>query len=378
MMIRRGTTLGLVLALGAALMAPAGAAAEESPGQHGRHRYPGAEWERGDAARAGFNPAKLAELAADAQAKGSNCLVVVRHGKLVGEWYWNGTGPDSSQEVWSVTKSVTSTLAGIAESARQLDVDDRASKYIEPWAGTGSAAVTVEDLLSNDSGRHWSAGTDYGGLITTPDRTGLAVGLSQDAPPGEVWAYNNAAIQTLDDVLSAATGTEPAAYADKHLLGPLGMADSRMTKDPSGNTNTFMGLQSTCEDLARFGHLFLRDGRWKHDRVLPRRWVRAATGRPSQDISASYGYLWWLNHHGPVASDPLDPLTREESAAAPHTRLVPGAPGDMYWAIGLGGQVVQVHPDSDTIVVRLGPATFNETYTPADSARVVTEALGRQ
>ena len=67
--------------------------------------------------------------------------------------------------------------------------------------------MTVRNLLSNDSGRFWSPETDYQGLLQAPDRTAYAVGLEQAARPGTVWAYNNAAIQTLDRVVSNATGT---------------------------------------------------------------------------------------------------------------------------------------------------------------------------
>ncbi|HEY8527265.1 MAG TPA: serine hydrolase [Acidimicrobiales bacterium] len=336
--------------------------------------YPGAEWERIDPAEAGFDPAALDRIAADAEAANSNCLVVTRRGRIVAEWYWNGTDASTVQEVFSVTKSVTSTLVGLAQEDGDLAVTDPAATYITEWSGTPSEAVTVEDLISNDSGRQWSLRLDYGDLVTARDRTGFAVGLGQDAPPGDVWVYNNAAIQTLDAVLARATGAEPAAYAEDRLFAPIGMADTAMTRDGAGNTNTFFGLRSTCEDLARFGYLFLRDGEWDGTQVVPEDWVEAATGGASQDINAAYGYLWWLNRRGPV-TDPLHPLTREEAETAPDLQLAPGAPDDMYWARGLGGQVVQIDPGSETVVVRLGPGDAGADYTQADTARVVTEAL---
>lgn len=347
-------------------------------GAVGEDPYPGVEWERGDPAAAGFDPAKLAQIAEELKADKSNCLAVVRHGRLVADWYWNGTGPESTQEVWSATKSVSSTLAGIAEADHKLGIEDKASKYIPTWAGTPSADVTVKDLLSNDSGRHWTnVFDDAVKVFAAKDRTAFAVSQSQDVPPGQFWAYNNTAIQTLDAVLRKATGEKPSDYAQKKLLEPLGMKHSKMTQDQAGNTNTFMGLQSSCQDLARFGYLFLRDGHWNDTQPVPEHWVADATGKPSQDISAAYGYLWWLNRLGPVATV-QNPMTREESAKAPHTQLVPSAPQDMYWALGLGGQIVQVDPGSDTVVVRLGPGTLTDPApTPDKTARVVTEALVR-
>jgi hypothetical protein len=68
-------------------------------------------------------------------------------------------------------------------------------------------------------------------------------------------------------------------------------------------------------------------------------------------------------------------MTREQAATAPHVQLVPSASADMYWARGLGGQVVQVDRGSDTVVVRLGSGDRNATYNQGNTARVVTEAL---
>ncbi len=101
-------------------------------------------------------------------------------------------------------------------------------------------------------------------------------------------------------------------------------------------------------------------------------WVEAATARPSQKLNAGYGYLWWVNHPGPIAG-PLH-ITSEQSAAA-GGQMAPGAPMDMYWARGLGGQVVRVDPGSDTVVVRLDPGDRSSTYSQTDTARVVTDAL---
>jgi CubicO group peptidase (beta-lactamase class C family) len=106
--------------------------------------------------------------------------------------------------------------------------------------------------------------------------------------------------------------------------------------------------------------------------VVPESWVQTATGQPSQELNAGYGYLWWLNHPGPMAG-PLHITSAQD--AAPDGQLAPGAPQDMYWARGLGGQVVQVDPGSDTVVVRLGGGDLTTTYGHADTAKVVTDAL---
>jgi CubicO group peptidase (beta-lactamase class C family) len=281
--------------------------------------------------------------------------------------------------VFSVTKSITSTLIGIAQDEGDLRITDSASKWIEEWRGTPAAAVTVHDLLSNDSGRAWSTRIDYVRLLHAADRTAFAVGLRQTSAPGEVWAYNNSAIQTLQRVLEKATGEDVVAFARTHLFAPLGMTHTRMTRDGAGNAQTFSGVHSTCRDLARFGLLVLNRGRWGDRQVVSSEWLATATGKSSTPLNAAYGYLWWLNHPGVIAN-PLVAVSRAE-AKNPTTRtgkVVPDAPDGMFWALGLGGQLVQVDPGSRTVVVRLGPSSAG-AGTPAfdttDAAQVVTDAV---
>ena len=289
-------------------------------------------------------------------------------GRVVFARYWNGAGAESAQEVFSVTKSVTSTLVGLAQADGDLSIDDRASTYIDEWQGTRSETVTVRQLLSAVSGRFWSEESDYQQLIEAADRTGYAVGLDQQDDPGTAWVYNNAAVQTLDAVLRSATGTDPATLADERLFAPLGMDHTRMTEDDSGHsTNVFFGLQSTCPDLARFGTLFAQDGIWDGQQVVPRAWVREATGRPSQPLNPAYGLLWWLNTLGSV----------QPPGGGSADQLAPGAGEELFAAQGLGGQVVLVDPRSDTVVVRLGGPEDQgaDGYQISDAAKVITEAI---
>ncbi|WP_007520720.1 MULTISPECIES: serine hydrolase domain-containing protein [Pseudofrankia] len=355
------------------------AAAASASGPASAPHQPGDEWETVAPATVGLDPARLDEIAKTAETGKSNCLLVVRDGKIAGEWYFRGTNKDTTQDVFSATKSVTSTLVGIAQDDGDLKISESASTWIPEWRGTPSQAVTVRDLLSNDSGRRWSVGIDYGQLIRATDQTAFAVGLDQANPPGQVWAYNNSAIQTLRQVLTGATGQDPTAFAKDRLFGPLGMAHTSMTPDAAGNARTYTGLHTTCRDLARFGQLALDHGVWHGKQIVSADWLRAATGTSSTELNAAYGYLWWLNHEG-LIGNPLvaTDLSQVGNQTATRGRLVPGAPDDMFWAIGLGNQVVQVDPGSDTVVVRMGiPETTPRppTFGPGEASRVVTQAV---
>lgn len=338
---------------------------------------PGEQWTVSSAKAEGFDQAALDAIAADAERAGSNCLLVTRHGRIVDEWYWNGTDEHSSQEIFSATKSIASTLVGIAQDKRELSIEDSAAKFIPEWTATPSTAVTVKNILSNDSGREWSLKSDYVTMIRSGDLTRYAVGLGQQSPPGETWAYNNAAIQTLSEVIENASGASATEIAEQRLFSKIGMADTTMNPDAAGNTLTFMGAHSTCRDLARFGYLFLRKGTWNGEQIVSEDWVEAATGEPSQSLNAAYGYLWWLNRRGTVLS-PLIAATAQESEAREDSQMVPGAPEDMYWAIGKGNQIVSVDPGTDTVAVRLGVGTDPagvEPFGAAAIARVVTDAI---
>ncbi len=335
-------------------------------------------WPTTTAAEAGLDPERLGALGRQARQQASTCFAVVRDGRLVRDWNWRDTDPDDPREVFSVTKSVASALVGIAVKDGLLALDDRASRWITEWRGTGSEAVTVRDLLTNTSGRFWSGESDYQTLVGSENRTRYAVGLSQQHDPGSAWAYNNAAIQTLDRVISEATGMSTADFAEERLFGPLGMADSRLTLDTSGrSTNVFFGMQTTCLDLARFGQLYLDGGVVAGERILPRSYVEASVGRSGSDLNAAYGFLWWLNRPGAIrgAADPVDAAGQPLSTRT--GQLAPGAPDDLFSAQGLFGQTLLVDPGSRTVVVRLGlmPGGPDEGYSTADAARVITEAV---
>lgn len=304
--------------------------------------WPSPDWEVVDPAEAGLDVAVLDELAGRAERGGAACLVLVSDGVIVGEWYWLDTGPDDPAEAWSVTKSITAFLVGIAEEQGHLTLDQPASDFVDEWVGTPSEAVTIRQLLANDSGRFHSFESDYVQLASVEeDKTGYAIGLDQQHDPGTHWEYNNAAIQVLEAVLERATGTDVAAFASEHLFEPIGMESTSLTTDPAGNTLVFMGAQMTCRDMARFGLLTLRDGEWMGEQIVPAEFVAEAT-RPSTDLQPTYGLLWWLE-----GGD------GEEATGAAGQDEVGGGDVVAHNALGLGGQFVSVLPDHDLVMTRL-------------------------
>ena len=308
--------------------------------------YPGAQWKRGAPSQHGLSAPRLAEMNQLAASLQSTCMLVIHDGVIVSEWYAPGYGPHTMhQNVFSVTKSVTSTLVGIAQAKGLLDIDDSAADTIPAWSGTASEAVTIRNLISNDSGRFWSFESDYGQLLFHPDQTSYGIGLDQAVPPGTHWEYNNAAIQTLERVLETTTGQDVEAFAQQELFGPLGM-DATLMRDAAGSPLVYQGVSTSCHDIARFGYLMLRGGRWKGQEIVPADWVAEATA-PSTPLNDAYGYLWWLNREGHVV-EPSFPGRVEYDG-----RLVPAASEDVYTALGAFGQLVIVDPADGYVIVRL-------------------------
>jgi CubicO group peptidase (beta-lactamase class C family) len=148
-----------------------------------------------------------------------------------------------------------------------------------------------------------------------------------------------------------------------------------MATDAAGNTIMDAFTQATCRDVARLGHLVLQRGKWNGRQVVSETWVEDATGRSSQDIVPGYGLLWWLNRAGETRLEQVD----QDSIGAldlSGDQLAPDAPEDLFWAIGALGQILQVHPATDTVVVRLGTSPHFIGGPELDlTTRIVTEAI---
>ena len=309
--------------------------------------YPGKTWRQ--AMEGDFK-----KLDGDLAGARSTCFAVIKDGKLVHEAYWGGTDNRSTRPAYSITKSVTAILVGIAADEGKLTLDDKASKYIPQWRTTAARDVTIRDLLSNTSGRHWDYETDYNQMVRrAADKTAFSIALKQDDKPGRRWDYNNSAVQTLEAVLQEATGEDVAAYAKKRLLDPIGMRDTTWAHDQAGNTTTYSGIDSSCHDLARLGYLMLRSGAWNDRQLVSDSFVADATNESSSKLNAAYGLLWWVNKPGRVVT-----IERAAGFAAdrpPHEgQLAPDVPEDAFWALGYGNELVAVIPSEDVVAVRMG------------------------
>ena len=314
----------------------------------------------------GLDPAGLQIAAELAEANRSNCLLVVRHGHIVGEWYWQETTPTTKVKNWSVGKSYASTVVGLALDRGDLtSVDERAADWIPEWEQTPREAIRLHDLLSMSSGLEFDMIADNVTMPLADNMTALAIESPLVNPPGALWEYNNHSVQSMEPILRAATGMAADEYADQHLFSPLGM-DVEWKRDEVEQPALYMNARTSCRDNARFGLLFLRNGCWNGERVLSKEWVEAATS-PSTSLNRGYGYWWWLNGEEPI----LDSVDFEpKSPGGMHSF----APDDAFCAVGLGNQFIEVIPSLDLVVVRMGTAPQDVPGAWADPIGMLQEA----
>ena len=277
-------------------------------------------------------------------------VVVVRRGAIAAEWYAPDRGPDSWGASWSMAKSFTSALIGIAiDDGLIPSVDEPMTTYYPAWAGTPRDAITVRDVLQMASGLHWNEEYDPEAaegatshiielVLFQPDELAYVSELEFETEPGTVFNYSSGDTMLLSGVIEQATGMSVGEYAQQELFGPIGIDQVEWWQDAEGHTLTYCCLDMPSRDFARMGLLFLNRGTWGDEAVVPAQWVTDST-EPSPAYDG-YGYQWWL-------------IGREDE------RL----PADTYAAQGHDGQFIYVIPSLDLVVVRNG--TYDKFDGPA-------------
>ena len=273
-------------------------------------------------------------LAADGIAKvgkwfeenGSKTGLVVRHGRIVGEWYFGEATPATKYLVYSTTKSFASTAAGLAIEAGKLKLDSKVGDFFPDAIPPQKRDITVRQLLSMTSGAH-----SDNGVLRRRDLFAYVLGeLPMDFPPGDKWEYNNSGLSLLSPLVQKATGQNIDQILDEQVFQKIGITRDDWTwEDRDGMPIPYSGLHITARSLARFGLLFLNKGIWKKEKIVSSTWVSEAT-KPSQELNDRYGYLWWNNKRGSW----------------------PGVPTDAIAALGKFGNVMLMVPSLDMIVIR--------------------------
>ncbi len=310
----------------------------------------------------------------------TDALLVLHQGALVYERYARGYDRSSPHLAWSITKTVTTLLTGVAVAAGALAIDDSICVTLRDVAApSGKCAVTVRSLLELSSGIDWNEGYEHGSrqdssviamLVGAGRRDMAAFVLAQPtvAPPGSAFRYSTGDSTLLARAVEVAM--RPRAGEDwpwELLFDPLGITSMTMERDASGFAVGGAYSYATAEDWARLGLFMLDDGCWEGRRLLPEGWMASATTpsvpfrtkRFDEDPSlrAEQGWQIWTNR--------VLPGVRDE-------RPWPSVPEDAYAAIGHWNQLLVVVPSRDVVVVRSGDDRDEEAL---DIDRFLANAL---
>jgi CubicO group peptidase (beta-lactamase class C family) len=269
-------------------------------------------------------------------------VILIRGGKMLvnANFYpYDGATP---HDVASVTKSVTTTLLGIAIDRGKLSLDDSVLSFFPDRAianrNEWKDQMTVEDLATTSSGlaclREPGEPTQAE-MSASGDWVQFVLDLPMAAEPGSQWNYCSPGFHLLSAVLTEATGQTALDFAWDNLFGPLGIRDVIWPADPQGYTRGMGDLMLRPSDAAKLGQLWLNGGVWEGRQIVSQSWVEAAATVKTQatDEGQDYGYGWWIERESEV--------------------------GGEYRADGRGGQYVLVVPALDVVLATTGSGSFD-------------------
>jgi CubicO group peptidase (beta-lactamase class C family) len=241
-------------------------------------------------------------------------FMLVRHGRVIAEGWWEPEAPDKPHVMHSLSKSFTSTAVGLAIAEGKLALDDPVLKFFPddapPDPSDNLRAMRVRDLLTMTCGHD-----------PEPKRTDkepwVRTFLHHPVPhePGTHFQYNSLGTHVLSAIVGKVTGQTVLEYLGPRLFEPLGIENPQWLASPQGNTAGGWGLYLRTEDLAKFGQLYLQKGKWDGRQLVPEKWVAEATkyqvankdapsGRGDKpDWQAGYGYQFWQCQHNAYRGD---------------------------------------------------------------------------
>ncbi len=291
----------------------------------------------------GFRREPFHKILGPTKKRGGPAGMVIKNGKMIASW----GEIDRVEMTFSVTKSYLSTVAGLAINEGLIhNVHDRADSYVwdGTFAGEHNAQVTWDHLLTQSS--NWS-GSLFGvkDWADRPPREGHLDDWKyrELSTPGTVYEYNDVRVNVLAySLLQVWRKPLPQVLKEK-IMDPIGASttwrwygydhsnvwiDGLQMQSVSGGGHSGGGMFINTMDQARFGYLFLKNGKWNGKQLLPESWIKEAT--TSSTPYASYGYMWWLNKG---------------------ERSVENVPDHLFYGAGFGGNFVFIDQEADLLVV---------------------------
>lgn len=280
-------------------------------------------WKMVNPSSVGMDMSALAAHEALCERTGADACLVVRHDRIVQEWY----SPRYSIPIgaMSSTKSVGGLLTGmLIEDKKIPSADERVCTFISAWCEGIRGRVTLRHLLSMTAGLPEMPDSSVGYV---EDKNAYVIRLQPTSEPGTKWAYSNETSQLLSPILDRAAGEPIQDYARRRLFEPLGMTSTRLHVYPK-NAWLYAEMETSARDFARLGVMMLHHGVWDGKQIVSKDWMEQST-RASQKMNDHYGLQWWV-----------DPEVKG------------------YSAQGHLNTDLQIIPDLDLIIVRMQSKPF--------------------
>ncbi len=285
----------------------------------------------------------------------TRAVVVLQDGKLIAEKYATGFSAQTPLLGWSMTKSVTNAMIGMMVLDKKLEIKKPAP--IDEWKNDDRAKITIDQLLRMSSGlafvEDYASPSDATNMLFRSVSAGaFAIGGKVAAEPEAVWSYSSGTTNILQEIVRRqfSNHADYLAYPYTRLFQKIGMSSAILEPDASG---TFVGssfMYATARDWAKFGQLYLQNGVWNNERILPEGWVAySSTETPHSD--GTYAAHFWLAHN---------------DAAFPK---------DGFMAQGFEGQTVAIIPSQNIVIVRLGLTHGEAVYDDVAFVKSVLAAF---
>jgi CubicO group peptidase (beta-lactamase class C family) len=284
-------------------------------------------------------------LAANGRYGKMHSFLVIRHGYLVHEAYFQGFDRERLHRVYSVTKTITAALIGMAlERGNISSIQEKILAFFPQYQDIANmnawkGAITLRNLLTMQAGFLWdeestssdSPQNSLFGLYDAQDWYKYMLDQPMANNPGTAFAYNSGCSVLLGGILSRSSGISAAPFAQQNLFNPIGIQQFEWDEGSPGVCNTGWGLWLRPRDMAKFGELLLRSGNWQGTQILPLSWVQALLScQVVLGGSYGYGYQIWMM--------PLRPNPAVNNY-------------EIKIAWGYGGQFIFIIPSLDMLVV---------------------------
>ncbi|MEN6316369.1 MAG: serine hydrolase [Clostridiaceae bacterium] len=261
-----------------------------------------------------------------------NSVLVIRNGYIVYEKYYQGFNKDKVNNMKSCTKSIISTLIGIAIDKKYLSgIDQKLAdfypEYFENETDTNKKQISIKHLLTMTAGLKWDEGSDTWPWTTNSNPNKYVIDKPMSSTPGTNWNYSSGSAHLLSGIITKTSKISTLEFAQKYLFSPMGITDASWEKQANDEYYCGAGnLYLTPRDAAKIGLLYLQKGLWGNQQLVPEKWIEDSLTKQNDGYppKGEYGYLWWINKYGGYTT---------------------------YFAAGYGGQFIFIVPALNMIIV---------------------------